>query len=163
LPMTDTVDPAIRSRIMSHVRAKDTKPELALRRALWAAGLRGWRCHVRSVAGTPDLAWKNRKLAVFVDSAWWHGHESRWKPGRLPAAWDKKIQGNRDRDATVSCSLEGAGWIVIRVWDFEIDRDLAGCVSRVSKALASRSQTATPSTATNEQGGQTDAAREAGV
>ncbi len=136
--MPDKVDPATRSRIMSRVRAKDTRPELALRRALWAAGIRGWRCHVRSVIGTPDLAWQSRKIAVFVDSAWWHGHESRWKPGRLPEWWDKKIQRNRERDSSVSRALRNGGWIVLRVWDFDIQRNLEGCVHRVSEALAAR-------------------------
>jgi len=132
----DTVDSATRSRIMSHVRAKNSTSELALRRGLWAAGIRGWRCHVRSVQGTPDLAWRGRKIAVFVDSAWWHGHESRWRPGRLPEWWDKKIQKNRERDAFVSHALRERGWVVLRIWDFEIERDLEGCIRRVSEALS---------------------------
>ena len=134
--MPDTVDAATRSRIMSRVRAKDTGPELTLRRALWAAGVRGWRCHVRSIVGNPDLAWRGRKIAVFVDSAWWHGHESRWKPGKLPAWWDNKIQRNRERDAAVSEELQTSGWTVVRLWDFDIERDIGGCVRRICEALS---------------------------
>jgi len=134
--MTDVVAPEARSRIMSRVRAKNTKPEVALRRALWAAGLRGWRCHVRGVLGTPDLAWRSRRIAVFVDSAWWHGHPSRWQPGRLPRHWDEKIQANRDRDELVNNGLRAEGWTVIRIWDFELERDATDCVCRVVAAFS---------------------------
>lgn len=134
--MIDPVDKATRSRIMSRVRSKNTRLEVSFRRALWASGLRGWRCHVRSVPGTPDLAWKGRRIAVFLDSAWWHGHPSRWKPGRHPKSWDEKIQRNRHRDAEVNRALERAGWTVVRIWDFEFERDPNACVGQVRKALA---------------------------
>src|SRR4051794_30406483 len=120
---------------MSRVRAKNTRPELALRRALWAAGIRGWRCHKRSVTGTPDLCWKGRKIAVFLDSAWWHGHPSRFTPGRHAPKWDRKIQANMRRDELVNRKLTEAGWIVVRIWDFELESDPLGAVARVKKAL----------------------------
>jgi DNA mismatch endonuclease, patch repair protein len=123
---------------MARVRHKDTKPELALRRALWADGLRGWRCHARRVFGVPDVAWVGRRVAVFVDSAWWHGHPSRWRPGRLPGSWDAKIAQNKDRDAEVTERLRAEGWRVLRFWDFEIDRDLEGCVAAVRGAVEER-------------------------
>jgi DNA mismatch endonuclease, patch repair protein len=137
--MADNVDAATRSRIMSRVRNKDTRPELTLRRSLWAAGIRGWRCHVRNVFGTPDLLWRGRRVAVFVDSAWWHGHPSRWTPGNLSKWWDDKIERNRQRDATVTARLRDEGWTVVRLWDFEVERDLPACVERVRQALASGS------------------------
>lgn len=127
---------------MSRVRGKNTRPELALRRALHAAGVRGWRCHVRSIVGTPDIAWKGRRVVVFVDSAFWHGHPSRFTPGRLPGRWDEKIAGNRRRDSEVNARLEADGWNVIRVWDFEIDADVDACVSRIRDQLTSRESAA---------------------
>lgn len=133
--MADIVTPEVRSRIMSRVRAKNTKPEVALRQALWAAGVRGWRCHVRGVFGTPDLAWRRRRIAVFVDSAWWHGHPSRWQPGRLPERWDAKILATRQRDELVNERLEADGWTVVRLWDFELERDITSCVDRVAAAV----------------------------
>lgn len=133
--MADPVDSLTRSRIMSRVRSKDTKPELQLRRALWAAGVRGWRCHVRSVPGTPDLCWKGRKVAVFVDSAWWHGHPSRWTPGRHPPEWDRKIRGNQARDAQVNRLLNEAGWTVVRIWDFELNEDINLAVAAIQEAV----------------------------
>jgi len=71
---------------------------------------------------------------VFVDSAWWHGHPSRWVPGRHPAAWDAKIAANRD-DARVNSRLREDGWEVVRIWDFELERDLDGAVRRVVGVL----------------------------
>jgi DNA mismatch endonuclease (patch repair protein) len=133
--MPDIVDVATRSRIMSRVRAKDTGPELVLRRALWNDGLRGWRCHVAGVFGKPDIVWKGARVAVFVDSAWWHGHPSRWAPGRLPRKWDDKIARNRQRDLEVNNRLGEEGWTVLRIWDFELERDLHACVERVRAAV----------------------------
>ena len=133
--MADPLAPEVRSRVMSRVRAKNTRPELRLRRALWAAGVRGWRCHSSGVTGTPDLCWKGRKVAVFVDSAWWHGHPSRYTPGRHPERWDRKIQANMTRDEAVNEALETEGWIVVRLWDFELERDLDEAVRRVQAAL----------------------------
>jgi DNA mismatch endonuclease (patch repair protein) len=123
---------------MGRVRSKNTRPELTLRRALWAAGVRGWRCHVKSVVGTPDLVWLGRRVAVFVDSAWWHGHPSRWSRGRLPEHWDAKIAANRERDIRVTKRLRDEGWSVVRVWDFELASDVPTCVQRVHTALHNR-------------------------
>lgn len=133
--MADPLTREARSRVMSRVRAKDTRPELALRRALWAAGVRGWRCHTRTVIGRPDLCWKGRKVAVFVDSAWWHGHPSRFTPGRHPAKWDQKIQATIRRDELVTRKLTEEGWAVVRIWDFELDSDPVAAVKRVKSAL----------------------------
>jgi DNA mismatch endonuclease Vsr len=120
---------------MRRVKSKNTKPELTLRHALWAAGVRGWRCHVRAVFGTPDLAWPGRKVAIFVDSAWWHGHPSRWTPGYHPRRWDEKIEQNRRRDLEVNRRLEREGWSVVRLWDFEIERDVESCIERVTAVV----------------------------
>src|SRR4051812_9110513 len=65
--MADQLTPEKRSTLMSRVRTRGTAPELALRKALWAHGLRGWRLHPRGVPGKPDLAWIGRRVAVFVD------------------------------------------------------------------------------------------------
>jgi DNA mismatch endonuclease (patch repair protein) len=72
--MADFLSKETRSRVMSRIRSKNTKPELALRRALWAAGVRGWRVHSNWVPGRPDIAFTRRRVAVFVDARFWHGH-----------------------------------------------------------------------------------------
>lgn len=134
--MPDHLDVTSRSRLMSRVRTKNTTPELALRRALWAAGVRGWRLHPKDVPGRPDLAFRKRRLAVFVDGAFWHGHPDYYH-GQSGPFWDAKIGRNRERDREVNEALQAAGWQVLRFWDFETERDAAGCVERVSDALRS--------------------------
>lgn len=135
--MSDALTRSQRSALMSRVKTRDTAPEVALRRALWAAGVRGWRCHPRSVTGKPDVAWIGRRVAVFVDGAFWHGHPSHYW-GQSGAFWDAKIAGNRARDERVNDELTEQGWRVVRMWDFEIEQDLPGCVARVEKILEMR-------------------------
>ena len=89
--MGDHLTPAARSRVMSRIRARNTGPELALRRALAAGGLRGWRCHVRWLPGRPDIAFTRWKVALFVDGCFWHGHPDFFTPGKSGGYWDAKI------------------------------------------------------------------------
>jgi DNA mismatch endonuclease Vsr len=119
---------------MSRVRTRDTAPELELRQALWAAGVRGWRLHPRGVPGRPDLAWIGRKIAIFVDGAFWHGHPDYYW-GQSGRFWDEKIAGNKQRDERVTKELVDDGWMVLRFWDFEIERETSRCVSLVCDLL----------------------------
>jgi len=131
--MPDHLTKHERSELMARVRTRDTAPEVALRRALWAAGVRGWRVHPR-VVGKPDLAWLSRRVAVFVDGAFWHGHPDYYR-GQSGAFWDEKIARNRARDERVNAELRELGWHVVRLWDFEVARDVEACVERVVAAL----------------------------
>lgn len=138
--MADTRTPEQRRRIMAAVRTKDTSPEMALRRALFLAGIRGWRCHYKGAVGTPDLAWPYLRIAVFVDGAFWHGHPSRHRPGRSGSYWDEKIANNVARDRRVDAELGAGGWTAMRVWDFEVGRKLPEVVARIAAALGERVQ-----------------------
>ena len=103
---------------MAAIRAKDTKPELLIRRALHARGFR-YRLHVRNIPGKPDLVLPRYRAAVFVHGCFWHGHECslfRW-PKTREAFWHDKIGGNRARDLAVSQRLLDAGWRVATVWE----------------------------------------------
>jgi DNA mismatch endonuclease, patch repair protein len=133
--MTDFLDRPTRSRVMARIRSKDTKPELALRRALWAAGLRGWRCHPRQVPGKPDVAFTRRKVAVFVDGRFWHGHPDFFTFGKSGEYWDKKIARTQERDNQANQALRELGWTVIRFWDFEVEGDTAACARKVMHAV----------------------------
>jgi DNA mismatch endonuclease (patch repair protein) len=119
---------------MARVRTRDTAPEVALRQALYAAGVRGWRLH-RQLPGKPDIVFGRARIAVFVDGAFWHGHPDYYS-GQSGEFWDKKIAGNRSRDERVNAELDALGWMVIRIWDFEVERDPVTCVDRIRKALA---------------------------
>ncbi len=122
---------------MSSIRKKDTAPELALRKALWRAGVKGWRCHAK-LTGSPDIAFARWRVAVFVDGVWWHGHPDYLPRGRRGPYWDAKIAGNIARDLRVNAELGAAGWTVIRIWDLDVIADPAGAATLVVDALASR-------------------------
>jgi DNA mismatch endonuclease (patch repair protein) len=133
--MADNLTREQRSKTMSRIRRRDTRPELALRRAVWAEGFRGYRIDRANLPGRPDLAWGRAKVAVFVDGAFWHGHPSAYTPGKSGAYWDEKIEGNRRRDRVADMRLTEMGWAVIRLWDFDVNRDLEGCVGQIREAL----------------------------
>ncbi len=133
--MPDTYSAAVRSRTMARVKSKDTGPELLLRRGLYAAGVRGWRCHLKTLPGRPDLSFGRARLAIFIDGGFWHGHPSKYWQGRSGDYWDAKIRRNQERDKRVDHELTAQGWHVLRLWDFEVERDLGGAVHRVQAAL----------------------------
>jgi DNA mismatch endonuclease (patch repair protein) len=120
---------------MASVRSRNTGPEVELRKALYKRGIRGWRCNYKRALGRPDIAWPARRIAVFVDGAFWHGHPSRHKPGRSGEYWDRKIEQNVERDRRVDRELRERGWTVLRIWDFEIRKDLDAAALHVIEAL----------------------------
>lgn len=121
---------------MSRIKSRDTGPELALRRALWKLGIRGWRCHRKDLPGRPDIAFGPAKLAVFVYGAFWHGHPSKYKAGQSGEFWDLKIAGNLARDDRANAELAAIGWAVIRLWDFEVTKDPHDAAERVKESLS---------------------------
>jgi len=133
--VTDTYSAEVRSRVMARVKGRDTAPELALRRALYKAGVRGWRCHRSDLPGTPDLAFGRARLVVFVDGGFWHGHPSKYWPGRSGSYWDAKIARNQARDKRADLALAASGWRSVRLWDFEIERDPSASVQRVKDLI----------------------------
>jgi DNA mismatch endonuclease, patch repair protein len=137
--VADNLTKEQRSRAMSRIRRRDTVPELLLRKALWSRGARGYRLDSRRLPGRPDLAWSQKRVAVFVDGAFWHGHPSAFTPGKSGRYWDEKIVRNMERDRAADAALREMGWTVIRLWDFEVRRDVELSVGRVLAALADAS------------------------
>jgi DNA mismatch endonuclease, patch repair protein len=118
-------------------RTRNTKPELALRRAVHAMGLR-FRVH-RTVAPrcTPDFVLPRYRLAVFVDGCFWHGcpaHSPAQFRGPNAARWEQKLSTNRERDRRNNQAAEEAGWHVVRVWECEIRRDVSVAAKRILRA-----------------------------
>lgn len=120
---------------MSRIRRRDTKPELALRAALRANGLVGYRIDRKTLPGRPDISFGRAKVAVFVDGAFWHGHPSAYTLGKSGVYWDEKIARNMARDRAADEALAAMGWTVLRFWDFEIRKALEACVGRVAAAV----------------------------
>lgn len=119
-PSLTPISAATRASMRSN-RRRDTKPELSLRRALFARGYR-YRIDLRISAGNaharPDIVFTRRKIAVFVDGCFWHGCPEHCKmPKTHVDYWANKIERNKTRDIADTLALEHAGWTVLRVWE----------------------------------------------
>lgn len=133
--MPDTPKPRETNRAMSSVRRKDTGPELLLRDALEAEGVRNWAPHAKDLPGEPDLAFMAEKVAVFVDGAFWHGHpDYPWKSKNQPVT-NRKIERTKERDRKHDAELAALGWRVVRLWDFDIEGNPRAAARRVIEVL----------------------------
>lgn len=120
--MTDVMAPMQRSRCMSRIRSENTKPEIALRRLLFASGLR-FRTKLK-LPGKPDIVFTRAKLAVFIDGCFWHGcAEHGTRPKSNSAYWNAKLDRNRERDLAVTTKLVAEGWQVLRYWEHQVNED----------------------------------------
>ena len=121
--MTDIVSPEKRSAIMARIGSRDTKPELRVRRAAHAMGLR-FRLHRRDLPGTPDLVFPKYRVALFVHGCYWHRHEGCLKaytPKSRVDFWQEKFRANVERDARASSALAAAGWHPVVIWECETE------------------------------------------
>ncbi len=132
--------PEVRSRMMTAVRSKGNRTtEKRLRALLVQAGLKGWKVQPSGIAGNPDFAFIQEKVAVFVDGAFWHG-----APGfdRFPKSrvlfWREKIERNRRRDITVNKRLRVQGWSVLRFWDYELVSSRLTVMDKIGRRLKER-------------------------
>ena len=132
----DTVSPQRRSEIMARVRAKDTGPEIAVRRLVHGMGYR-YRLHRRDLPGTPDLVFVGRCKVIFVHGCFWHRH-SGCTAARVPKArhefWLAKLQGNSERDSRNVRALRKQGWGVMTIWECEL-KDIARLRARIGRFL----------------------------
>ena len=116
--MADVVDSRTRSRMMSGIRGRDTKPEMVIRRGLHARGYR-YRLHSSRLPGKPDLVFPSRRAVVFVHGCFWHGHGCalfKW-PTTRHQWWRSKIEATQERDRAVARQLSSDGWRQLRVWE----------------------------------------------
>ena len=123
---------------MQATRGSGTGPELALRSALRAAGLCGYRVNMKGVSGRPDVAFIRAKLAVFVHGCFWHRCPSckPRPPKRNEAFWRAKFEANVERDERTRDRLEKEGWSVLEFWECEIERSAVRCAVRVQRWMA---------------------------
>src|SRR5262245_38820624 len=141
LPNPPPSSPAVRN-VMRANRAKNTGPELRLRRALREAGLGGYRLNWKKAPGRPDIAYPGRRVAIFVHGCYWH-HCPRCYPNlpkSHPEFWARKFELNRERDARKRRNLESAGWTVIEAWECDVNRDVEPIVSGIASCIAGPSE-----------------------
>jgi DNA mismatch endonuclease (patch repair protein) len=133
----DIMSPETRSRVMSRIRGRDTRPERMVAEGLTALGF-VFESHARDLPGRPDFVLRDIKLAIFVDGDFWHGYRfADWRD-KLTPAWELKIEGNRKRDTRNFRLLRSQGWKVIRIWEHQLDRNARTCLRRVAKIAAER-------------------------
>lgn len=125
---------------MSRVKNKDSEIELMLRRELWKRNIR-YRKNVKTIFGKPDIAFKGKKIAVFVDSEFWHGYDWEHRKDDIKSNrdfWIPKIERTIQRDLEVNAHLESEGWLVLRFWGKEIKKNLLDCADIIEKAYRER-------------------------
>jgi DNA mismatch endonuclease (patch repair protein) len=139
--MSDFMSKGERSRHMSLVHCRDTRLELEFFRlvsaALYPMGFR-YRKHCRHVFGTPDLVFAKFKLAVFVDSDFWHGRNYAVLADRMTPFWREKIETNMRRDRRVNRRLRDEGWIVLRFGERLVKKSPLIAVERIKRQLKAR-------------------------
>lgn len=133
--LTDIVDKATRSWVMSRIRGKDTTPELKLRRLLWLRGIR-YRKHDPLVPGRPDISISRARLAVFVDGCFWHGCPRHYRPPKQRSRfWKRKLERNEMRRRQVLKQLKAMGWNVAQIWECKIREDAPGVAENLIKRI----------------------------
>ena len=120
-----------RRKNMQNIRSAGTKPERLMmhelkRRKIYFAS------HSESITGKPDIVFRRKKIAVFIDSDFWHGHPKRCiMPKTHIEYWDKKIERNQKRDKEVNRFLKKDGWTVIRLWEFDVRNSFDKCIQKI--------------------------------
>ena len=144
--MTDTVNRQTRSKMMSAVRAKNTKLEIEIRRRLFAQGFR-YRLHARDLPGTPDMVFPKYSTVIFVHGCFWHYHGCSRStiPDSRRNWWRKKLEDNKTRDAKALTELRSNGWRIVVIWECSVRRPgierqkaLDSVCLRVAKFLRSK-------------------------
>jgi DNA mismatch endonuclease (patch repair protein) len=133
----DIVDPSARSKMMSRIRSRDTKPEIRVRQFLHRAGFR-FRLQVRLDGGRPDIVLTRYRTALFVHGCFWHLHKH-CADGRLPKSntkfWTDKLIGNVKRDERTRRTLRRHGWRVFTIWECQTESatELTRLASRIRR------------------------------
>ncbi len=122
-----------RSKIMSKIKGKNSKPELLFRKTLWAKGIR-YRINNKTLPGKPDISIKKHKLAIFIDGEFWHGYNWNERKESIKSNrgfWIPKIERNLQRDKEVNLELQELGYTVFRFWANDVKTELKKCINDV--------------------------------
>ncbi|MBW1658184.1 very short patch repair endonuclease [Flavobacterium quisquiliarum] len=133
----DNLTPPQRSRNMQAIKSTGTKDEVRLAKALWDLGYR-YRKNNKKVFGRPDITFAKYKLAIFVDSEFFHGKDWETQQLRIKSNrdyWIPKIERNIQRDQEVNAFLVSENWTVLRFWSKEIQKELEVCVARIEGTI----------------------------
>ena len=125
------------SKVMSANRAKDTKPELMVRKELYSLGLIGYRLHSKKIPGKPDISYNRYKLAIFINGCYWHRcpHCNLPLPKNNTDFWKQKFNANVNRDKVKGEQLNDIGWRVLTLWECKIKKNLDRQILKVKELL----------------------------
>ena len=125
------------SRVMSSNKAKNTKPELRIRKALYADGVRGYRLNWKKVPGKPDIAFPGRKISIFINGCYWHRcpHCELPLPKTNTEFWKEKFDKNIKRDKKKEKELLDLGWTVLVFWECKIKTNIKDCINKIKVNL----------------------------
>ncbi|REJ65355.1 MAG: very short patch repair endonuclease [Planctomycetota bacterium] len=126
----DIISKQTRSRVMARIKGKNTSPEKIIfaelgRRQIYFAK------HAKELPGRPDIVFRRAKLAVFIDGDFWHGWRFPLWKHKLSEKWQEKIETTRRRDQRNFRKLRRMGWVVLRIWEHQVEHDPANCVDRI--------------------------------
>ncbi|MCB9185407.1 MAG: very short patch repair endonuclease [Flavobacteriales bacterium] len=126
------------SKYMRSNKSKNTKPEILLRKALWNAGIRGYRLHWKKAPGKPDIAFPGKRIAIFLNGCFWHRCPkcNLSLPKNNRSFWEEKFSRNVERDQEKITALENENWTVITIWECELKEDIRTQVDRIRNLLA---------------------------
>ncbi|MBU3912404.1 MAG: very short patch repair endonuclease [Candidatus Omnitrophica bacterium] len=131
----DNLTKEYRRKNMRNIRSKDTMPEKIIMRELQKRGIY-FAKNVSSIAGKPDIVFRRKKVAVFIDSDFWHRHPKRFiMPKTNVKYWRNKIKSNQLRDKKVNKYLMKDGWEVMRIWEYDIKRNTNRCVNKIVEEI----------------------------
>ncbi len=131
----DNLTPAQRRKNMQNIRSAGTKAELFLARELRRRKVYFAR-NVKSIFGKPDFVFRKKKVVVFVDSDFWHGHSKRCiMPKSNCGYWNQKIARNRERDRLVTKKLKQSEWIVVRIWEDDLKHRFNSILNKILSRL----------------------------
>ncbi|MBI3788656.1 MAG: very short patch repair endonuclease [Ignavibacteriales bacterium] len=120
---------------MQNIRSTGTKPERAIMHALRQRKIY-FAPHVKSLPGKPDIVFRRKRTAIFIDSDFWHGHPRRFTmPKTNRKYWRAKIKGNKTRDKRVNRELRKQDWKVLRFWEYDIDHHIDKVIRKIISAL----------------------------
>lgn len=129
--MADTISSDRRSKIMSHIKSKDTSIEMMVRRRLFAMGYR-YRVNYKALPGKPDIVFTKKKIAIFIHGCYWHGHDCGSRYAHTSQSnktyWGPKIERTKQRDQEHIQELKALGWKVVVLWECEIKQDFDNCM-----------------------------------
>ena len=124
-----------RSELMKKIKSNDTKPELFFKKKLWGRGFRFSR-KCSDLPGKPDIVLEKYKIAVFIDGEFWHGYKWHEKKKTIKSNrqyWIPKIERNIARDKKNTRILRQQGWVVLRFWQKQIERQIDSCFNKIEK------------------------------